>query len=97
MHFLFLGEPLQPVDVVMANHFVSTFPESPFVNRLMLRAITAEGRTSVMNRDVTVRRGAEATKYQLADRAALRSLLARDFGIDLDVGTLRVPSVPDWS
>ena len=90
-------EPLQPVDVVMANHFVSTFPESPFVNRLMLRAITAEGRTSVMNRDVTVRRGAEATKYQLADRAALRSLLARDFGIDLDVATLRVPSVPDWS
>ena len=90
-------EPLQPVDVVMANHYVSTFPESPFVNRLMLRAITGEGRTSVMNRDVTVRRGAEATKYQLADRAALRSLLARDFGFDLDLERLRVPSVPEWT
>ena len=89
-------EPLQPVDVVMANHYVATFPESPFVNRLMLRAITTGGRTSVMNKDVTVRRGAEATKYQLADRAALRSLLARDFGFDLDVESLRVPSVPEW-
>jgi N-hydroxyarylamine O-acetyltransferase len=68
-------EPQYPIDFVLANHYVSTFPESPFVNRLMLRAITPEGRTSVMNRDVTERRGTEVRKYQLPDRAALRALL----------------------
>ena len=49
-------EPAEPVDFVMANHFVSTFPTSPFVTRLMLRAITPTVRVSVMNRDVTRRR-----------------------------------------
>lgn len=90
-------EPQFPIDFAVANHYVSTFAESPFVTRLMLRAITPEGRTSVMNRDVTVRRGSEVTKFQLADRAALRALLKSDFGIDLpDVESMRVPSVPEW-
>jgi N-hydroxyarylamine O-acetyltransferase len=63
----------------------------------MLRAITAEGRTSVMNRDVTVRRGTGVRKYQLQDRSELRALLQRDFGIDLpEVEQLRVPSLPEW-
>jgi N-hydroxyarylamine O-acetyltransferase len=91
-------EPQFPIDFVVANHYVSTFPESPFVNRLMLRAITPEGRTSVMNRGVTVRRGTEVRTYQLQDRAELRALLQSDFGIDLpDVESLRVPSIPEWT
>ncbi len=90
-------EPESPIDFVMANHFTSTWPESAFVQRLMLRAITADGRVSVMNRDVTVARDGVLTKSTLADRTALRVLLARDFGIDLpDVETLRVPTVPEW-
>ena len=36
-------EPAEPVDFVMGNHFVSTFPASPFVTNLMLRAITPAG------------------------------------------------------
>jgi N-hydroxyarylamine O-acetyltransferase len=92
-------EPQYPIDFVVANHYVSTFADSPFVNRLMLRVIAPDGsRTSVMNRDVTVRRGAEVTKYQLADRAALRALLKKDFGFDLpEVESLKVPTVPEWS
>jgi N-hydroxyarylamine O-acetyltransferase len=63
----------------------------------MLRAITPEGRTSVMNRDVTEWRGTDVNKYQLEDRAALRALLERDFGIDLpEVESMRVRSVPEW-
>ena len=92
-------EPQYPIDFVVANHYVSTCADSPFVNRLMLRVITPEGsRTSVMNRDVTVRRGAAVTTYQLADRAALRTLLVKDFGFDLpEVESLTIPSVPEWS
>ena len=72
-----------PIDFELANHWVSTSPASPFVNRLMLRALTSGGRTSVMNRDVTVVRAGKAEKYQLADRGALRALLAEHFGFDL--------------
>ena len=87
-----------PIDFVMANHFTSTWPESPFVNRLMLRALTADGRVSVMNRDVTVLRGTASEKRELSDRAALRALLVEHFGFDLpEAESLRVPSVAEWS
>ena len=90
--------PEQPVDFALANHYVSTFPDSPFVTRLMIRAITPDGRVSAMNRDVTVLRDGVAGKHQLADRVQLRALLAEHFGFDLpEVERLRVPSVPEWT
>jgi N-hydroxyarylamine O-acetyltransferase len=91
-------EPESPIDFVLGNHFTSTWPQSPFVPRLMLRALTPEGRrVSVMNRDVTVAQNGTFEKSQLADRAALRALLSREFGIDLpDVERLTVPTVPEW-
>ena len=91
-------EPQFPIDFELANHWVSTSPASVFVNRLMLRALTPAGRTSVMNRDVTEVCEGTTEKYQLADRQALRALLAGHFGFDLpEVETLRVPAVPEWS
>jgi N-hydroxyarylamine O-acetyltransferase len=90
-------EPQFPVDFALANHYVSTFSESPFATRLMIRALTPDGRVSAMNRDVTVLRDGVAAKYQLADRAALRRLVAGHFGFDLpEIDRLRVPSVPEW-
>ena len=91
-------EPQFPIDFELANHWVSTSPASVFVNRLMLRALTPGGRTSVMNRDVTVSGAGTSEKYQLADRKALRTLLGEHFGFDLpEVERLRVPAVPEWS
>ena len=85
-------------DFVLGNHYTSTYPDSAFVNRLMLHARSDGGSVGVMNRDVTFRRGAETTKSQLADRRELRALLAEHFGFDLpEVERLRVPSVPEWS
>ncbi len=91
-------EPENPVDFAMGNHFTATWPQSAFVQRLMLRALTPDGRrVSVMNRDVTVAHDGTFDKSQLADRAALRALLAAEFGIDLpEVERLRVPTVPEW-
>jgi N-hydroxyarylamine O-acetyltransferase len=64
----------------------------------MLRALTPGGRTSVMNRDVTVLREGNTEKYQLADRHALRTLLGEHFGFDLpEVERVRVPMIPEWS
>jgi len=90
-------EAESPVDFVMGNHFTSTFAGSQFVQRLMLRALTPDGRVSVLNRDVTSARNGVFEKSQLADRTALRTLLADHFGFDLpEVERLRVPSVPEW-
>jgi len=91
-------EPDNAVDFEMANHYTSTFPASPFVNRLMLRALTPDGRVTVMNRDLTFWHDNTPAPARLADRAALQALLARHFGIDLpEVLGLRVPSIPEWS
>lgn len=91
-------EPESPIDVVMGNHFTSTWPESRFVQRLMLRALTPGGRrVSVMNRDVTIAQNGRFEKLQLADRAALRELLATEFDMDLpEVERIRIPTVPEW-
>ncbi|MBV8756049.1 MAG: arylamine N-acetyltransferase [Deltaproteobacteria bacterium] len=85
-----------PVDFEMANHFTATWPQSPFVQRLMLRAFTPEGRITAMNRDVTIVRGGETSTRQLADRAELQRLLYDVFAIDCDISQLRVPTIPEW-
>lgn len=84
-------------DFVVANHYIATHPASAFRNRLLLRALTDHGRISVMNRDVTIQDESGSSTTELADRAALRALLAGHFGFDLPaVATLRVPAIDGW-
>ncbi len=87
-----------PIDFVMANYYTSTHPQSAFATMLLMRALTPDGaRVTVANRDVTSARDGVFEKSQLADRAALRKLLADHFGIDLpDVERMRVPAIPEW-
>jgi len=86
------------VDFVMANHFTATWPQSPFATMLLMRALTPDGRrVTVANRDVTIARDGVFEKSQLADRAALRKLLADHFGFDLpEAEKLKVSSIPEW-
>ncbi|HTR56002.1 MAG TPA: arylamine N-acetyltransferase [Kofleriaceae bacterium] len=87
----------QPIDFEMANHFTATHASSPFVQRLMARTFTRDGKVGVMNRDVTIVRAGETRTHRLADRAELRALIAEHFGFDLPtVAGLRVPSIPEW-
>jgi N-hydroxyarylamine O-acetyltransferase len=86
------------IDFEVGNHFTSTHQNSPFRSRIMMRALTDEGRITVMNRDVTIRHGAESRQMTLADRQALRELLVQCFGFDLpEAEHIRVPSIPEWS
>ena len=86
------------VDFEVGNHFTATHPTSPFVNRIMMRALTQDGRVTLMNRDLTIWRGDDAHATQLASRGALRALLVEHFGFDLpEVERLRVPSIPEWT
>jgi len=84
-------------DFIVANHYTATHPASAFRNRLMLRAFAGDARVSVVNRSVTIADGEVSQTSELADRSALRALLAEHFGFDLpEVETLRVPSVEGW-
>jgi N-hydroxyarylamine O-acetyltransferase len=85
------------VDFEVGNHYTATHQASPFVNRLMLRAVTHDGTVSVMNRNVTRVDGQGTRETQLADRTALRALLATSFGIDLPEGeSMIVPAIDEW-
>lgn len=84
----------QPIDFEMANHFTATFPQSPFVQRMMLRAFTEAGEIRIANRDVTL----DGEKLVLADRKQLRELVAKYFGFDLPaLESICVPSIPEWN
>jgi N-hydroxyarylamine O-acetyltransferase len=86
-----------PIDLELGNHYTASHPASTFRNRLMLRALTRDGRVSVLDRDVTIWRGGMQQRQQLTDRRALRELLSEHFGFDLpEVEMLRVPMVPEW-
>jgi N-hydroxyarylamine O-acetyltransferase len=86
-----------PVDFEVGSHYVATHPGSPFVNRMMMRALTADGRVTVANRDVNIRCGDMVEPVQLVDRSALRTLLITYFGFDLpEVEHMTVPSIPEW-
>jgi N-hydroxyarylamine O-acetyltransferase len=90
-------EPDNPVDFELGNHYTSSHPNSLFVNRIAMRALTPDGRVTVSNRDVNIWRGNVAEPKQLADRRALRTLLNEYFGFDLpEVDALRVPAIPEW-
>jgi N-hydroxyarylamine O-acetyltransferase len=85
------------VDFEMGNYFTSTHSSSPFVNGIMMRALTSDGRVTVMNRDLTIWRASEPHSTQLADRASLRALVIEHFGFDLpEIELLRVPSITEW-
>jgi N-hydroxyarylamine O-acetyltransferase len=86
-----------PIDFVMANHFTATHPSSPFTQRVMMRAFTVDGKLTIANRDVTEWVDGVPTTTQLADRAALHDLLVARFGFDLDVSSLCVPLIPEWT
>ncbi|MEO7761218.1 MAG: arylamine N-acetyltransferase, partial [Casimicrobiaceae bacterium] len=91
-------ESENPADFAISNYYTSTHADSPFVNRIMLRALKPDGRVTLHNRDVIVTRDGQPDASQLADRGALRELLATHFGFDLpEVETLRIPSVPEWN
>jgi N-hydroxyarylamine O-acetyltransferase len=90
-------EPELPIDFEVANHYIATHPQSLFTNVILLSAPVPRGRVNVMNRGVTILRGADATSLELADRAALRSLLKEHFRFDLpEVEHMKVPAIPEW-
>jgi N-hydroxyarylamine O-acetyltransferase len=87
-----------PVDFVMMNHYIATHPASFFTHNILASAVVpGGGRINIMNQGVQMIRGGNVELVVLADRQALRSLVAEHFGFDLpELETMRVDGVPGW-
>ena len=75
-----LGEAL-PIDFEVANHYTSTWPESPFVTTLTAQLSLTDERRILRHRTLTVRRCGVETTRQIED-PELPDLLRETFGID---------------
>jgi N-hydroxyarylamine O-acetyltransferase len=75
-------------DYVMANHYTSTWPESPFVNRLVAQLTQPDVRWSLVDRELTQMRPAEDTTAFLASHNNIIETLHGRFGIELPDETM---------
>ncbi|MGH8159104.1 MAG: arylamine N-acetyltransferase family protein [Rhodanobacter sp.] len=90
--------PSQPVDYVVANHYVSTHPSSRFVSNLIVARTTADRRLSLLNHEFTVRRlDREPERHTLHGSTELRHVLEQEFLLqlpDFDGLDQRLDSLP---
>jgi N-hydroxyarylamine O-acetyltransferase len=85
--YVFTLEPQFPVDFEMANHYVSTHPNSRFVQTL---AVQRQGPTTcylLRNRELTVVQGDDTQIRTIDDDETLLQVLAGTFGLDFPPGT----------
>jgi N-hydroxyarylamine O-acetyltransferase len=91
--YAFTLEPQLPVDFEVANHYVSTHPQSRFVQSLTAQRVEPEARHTLVNRDYSVDRGSEIRRHSLRNDDELLELLADTFGLPFPAGTrFRVPA-----
>jgi N-hydroxyarylamine O-acetyltransferase len=91
--------PVPLIDYVVANHYVSTHPDSNFVNHLNVARTTCDSRLSLRDREFTLRRiGHEPERRTLANVAEIRRALENEFLIRLPTHPeldQRLDSLPD--
>ena len=80
--YAFTFDEALPIDFEVANHYTSTWPESPFVTTLTAQLSLPGERRILRGRTFTVRRGGIETTHDIEDHDLL-SLLRENFGLDL--------------
>jgi N-hydroxyarylamine O-acetyltransferase len=85
--YAFTLEPHFGVDFEVANHYVSTHPQSRFVQTLTAQRLEPQVRHTLVNRELSVDRGTEISHRSLHDDDELLQLLADTFGLRFPSGT----------
>ena len=85
--YAFTLEPQHLVDFEMANHFTSTWPESPFVNNLVAQRSWPEGRVTLRNRSLVLQEGRAAWPQEVRDPEHLLEVLEKHFRLSFPSGT----------
>lgn len=78
--------PVHPVDLEMANHYTSTYPESRFVQTLTAQLRTPGGRWNLRNLDLTVQ-DARGERVESIPEPELLRVLRDVFGLEVPEGT----------
>jgi N-hydroxyarylamine O-acetyltransferase len=85
--YAFTLERQEPVDFEVANHYVSTHPESIFARTLTVQLSGPEGRRVLRNRELRLEHGGRRETLRLPDDEALLKLLSATFAIHFPPGT----------
>ena len=85
--YSFFLTPCLAVDFEPANHYMSTHPDSRFVQTLTVQLPTPEVRHVLRNRELVLDRGATVTRRVLADDDELLAVLTEVFGLRFPAGT----------
>lgn len=85
--YAFVPEERFPADFVMANHFTSTYPRSPFVQTLNIQLSTATARHRLRDLTYIVTRDGR-TEERTLEPSELRAHLRDVFGLDLPEATI---------
>jgi len=88
--YAFTLDEALPIDFQVANHYTSTWPESPFVTTLTAQLSLPDERRVLRGRRMTVRCGRSETAHDVEDHQLL-PLLRQTFGLDLP-DDIRLPS-----
>ncbi|HVN76883.1 MAG TPA: arylamine N-acetyltransferase [Thermoanaerobaculaceae bacterium] len=85
--YAFTLEPQHLVDYEMANHFTSTWSESPFVQKLTAQLPRPQVRLALRGLELTENRGASVATRVLSGDDELLEVLASRFGLRFPPGT----------
>jgi len=85
--YAFTLEPQHPVDFVVANHFTSTWPRSPFVTSLIVQRCRIDQRAILRDRELTLRSAGLEEKLEVRDPDQLLTVLHTHFGLSFPPGT----------
>ncbi len=84
----FTLEEMPEIDRELGNWYTSTHPQSSFMGRLTVaRALPDNGRISILNRELTIRRHGVGETTVLASPAGLLAALAQHFELHFPAGT----------
>jgi N-hydroxyarylamine O-acetyltransferase len=92
--YAFTLEPQYPIDFELANHYTSTHPNSRFTQTLVAQRMGPQGRSLLVNRNLTVELNGTVDTRTVRDDDELLNVLKQNFGLDFPTGTrFRLPSV----
>ena len=78
--FRFTLQPCEDVDFVVANHYVSTHPDSPFTRELIVARTVPEQRLALRNREFTMHhRDGRSERYTLGSAREIRGVMEQHF------------------
>jgi N-hydroxyarylamine O-acetyltransferase len=86
--YVFDLEPQLAVDFEPPNHYVSTHPDSRFVQTLTVQRVAPEKRLVLRNTELTTTTPAGESRRTITNHAELIDVLSSEFGLCLPAGTV---------